>query len=299
MECDRTSVGGNMVAVTPWTRRWCGRLLCLVLAVVSLAGCALTLTYRHADWLIEWQADHYFDLSSGQRKNLRARTQQLLRQHRVEALPRYAEFLGDFKERVRRGLTRDDLDWAYAAFDRFRLDLVNRALPDTSALLNTVTASQVRHIEQVLHREEQKARESMPRSSDARGEARADKALDWARKWVGPLAAWQKAQLRTDVRMLPDMEPVWLESRSQRRNELLALLRQPGTTQAADGLRRIVSPAGEEMSSTRLRMDGEWRTGVTAVLLRLDGMLTLRQRQHLIHSIEELIDDIRTLSRAA
>lgn len=299
MKSDRASSVENMGFLTPWTQRWCGRLLCLLLAVIFLAGCALTLSYRHADWLIEWQADHYFDLTSGQRKDLRARTHQLLRQHRLEALPQYAEFLGDLKERVRRGLTRDDLEWAYATFDRFRLDLVNRAVPDASALLNTVTASQVRHIEQVLYREEQKARDSMPRSSDARAEARADKALNWAGKWVGPLAAWQKAQLRTDVRMLPDVEPVWLESRTQRRNEFVALLRQPGKTQAAEDLRRIVNPAGEEMSPTRLRVDGEWRSGLTAVLLRLDGMLTIRQRHHLIHSIEQLIDDIRTLSRAA
>lgn len=288
-----------MVPITAWPQRLSGPLLWMLLAAVSLTGCALTLTYRHADWLIEWQADHYVDLTSGQRKDVRARTQQLLRQHRVEALPQYAEFFGDLKERVRRGLTQDDLEWGYVALDRFRLDLVNLALPHVSALVNTMTATQVRHVEQVLHREERKARESMPMSGDARGEARAEKALDWARKWVGPLTAWQKAQLRAGVQRLPDVDPVWLESRGQRRNELIALLRDASKSHVEEDLRRIVNPRGDEVSPIRLQMDREWRAGVSAVLLELDGMLTLRQRHHLIHSIEELIDVIWSLSRAA
>lgn len=281
-------------------RTLCARLFIALTVGLLVSGCALTLSYRHADWIIEWQADHYFDLTSGQRRDLLARTQRLLVQHRREALPDYAEFLGQLKARVQKGLGPDDLDWAYAAYDRFRGDLVDRVLPDGSALLTTLSGSQVRHVEQVLIRDERKARESLAGSKEARAEARADKALALASKWIGPLQAGQVAQLRASVRALPDAEPIWWESRRQRRQDFLALLRRPAREQHLAGeLRGIVNPSNEQLGSARARVDREWRAGLTAVILQLDQMLTPVQRGRALSSIQDLIDDIRTLIRTS
>ncbi len=282
-----------------WGRTLCARLLTTVAVGLLVSGCALTLGYRHADRIIEWQADHYFDLSSGQRRDLLTRTQRLLVRHRREMLPDYAEFLGQLKARVQAGLRPDDLDWAYAAYDRFRSDLVERVLPDGSALLTTMSESQVAHVEQVLIREEQEARESLAESSDARAELRADKALALARKWIGSLQAGQVAQLRASVRALPDAEPMWWESRRQRRQAFIASLRKRATEQNLAGeLRRIVNPSAEQSEPARAQLDREWRAGLTAVILQLDHMLTPVQRGRALSSIQDLIDDLRTMTRA-
>ena len=67
--------------VVPVTRRLTGLLLTLVLL---LSGCALSFGYRHADWLITRQLDHYLDLTSGQRRIVNG--QRLIRGgHRVVA----------------------------------------------------------------------------------------------------------------------------------------------------------------------------------------------------------------------
>jgi len=279
-------------------RTLCTRLLLVLTVGLLVSGCALSLSYRHADWLIEWQADHYFDLTSGQRRDLRSRTAGLLLRHRTEALPEYAVFLGELKERLRRGLTPGDMEWAFASYDRFRGDLVERVLPDGSAFLTTVSEPQIRHVEKVLTREERKAGESFTGSSDARALARADKALALARKWIGPLQAWQAAQLRASVSALPDIEQIWWESRRQRRQEFIALLRRPATEQnLVEALRRIANVPGEQSGAARARVDREWRAGVTAVILELDRLLTPVQRGRALSSIQDLIDDIRTLSR--
>ncbi len=275
-------------------------LVCVALMTgVLMSGCALTFGYTHADWLIEWQADHYFDLASGQRTELRTRATRLLLRHRMEALPQYVEFLVELKERVRRGVTRGDMDWVYAAYDRFRLDLVERALPDGSALMSTVTEKQVQHVEQVLHREERKARESLGRSDDIRRDERVGKALGWAKTWVGPLNVGQREQLRAAVAALPDLEPLWLESRRQRRQAFVDVLRRPATGGSLiDDLRRIVNLSRDGAVASRARMEEEWRTGVAEAIVQLDQTLTPAQRDRALIFIQDRIDEIRTLTRA-
>lgn len=281
-----------------WGRTLAARLVILLSVGWLVSGCALTLSYRHADWLIEWQADHYFDLTSGQHRDLRSRTAGLLLRHRTEALPEYAAFLGELKERLSKGLSPGDMEWAFAAYDRFRNDLVERVLHDGSAFLTTVSEPQIRHVEKVLFHEERKARESFDGSRDARASTRADKALALARKWIGPLQAGQVAQLRASVRALPDVEPIWLESRRQRRQAFVALLREGARGQhLADRLRGIVNPSVEQSGSARARLDREWRAGVTAVILELDRLLTPLQRGRALSSIQDVLDDIRTLTR--
>ena len=167
-----------------------------------------------------------------------------------------------------------------------------------SAFLTTVSEPQIRHVEKVLIHEERKARDSFDGSRDARASTRADKALALARKWIGPLQAGQVAQLRASVRALPDVEPIWLESRRQRRQAFVALLREGARGQhLADRLRGIVNPSVEQSGSARARLDREWRAGVTAVILELDRLLTPLQRGRALSSIQDVLDDIRTLTR--
>ena len=130
---------------------------CALAVIVLTAGCAITFGYRHADWLIRWQMDHYLDLNAGQRRDVTTRLETVLRRHRTEALPQYERFLKEVQERVDRGLTNQDLDWVYASYDRFRADVFERLAPDGGVVLTSVTDKQIRHFEDILQKEEHKA----------------------------------------------------------------------------------------------------------------------------------------------
>src|SRR5438105_12454886 len=105
---------------------WCAAGL-----LFFLAGCSIVSLYRYADWIILWQADHYLDLTSEQRHDLIQRLTPLLARHRREAIPQYEAFLIQIRQRVERGLTNQDIEWAFVNYDRLRNDLVNRGIADS------------------------------------------------------------------------------------------------------------------------------------------------------------------------
>ncbi len=269
---------------------------CLLMVIALLTGCALTFGYRHADWLIRWQLDHYLDLSSGQRRDVMTMLQPLLLQHRTEALPQYEHFLKDVQQRVNRGLTREDLEWTYASYDRLRADLFERIAPDGGILLTTVTEQQIRSFEEVLTKEEEKAARRLQKPTLSRLDERARTMLSLAEDWLGPLSREQTARIREWSVALPDTQPAWWQYRQQRHRELLALMRRrPPAGEASQALRAMfVFP---DHSAPRVYLDTvkDLRVGLTTMLVGIDRMLTPIQRRKAVATLQKLIDDIHGL----
>lgn len=272
--------------------------LCLLSMVVLLSGCALTFGYRHADWMISWQLDHYLDLTAGQRRDVAARLKPLLARHRTEAIPQYEQFLKELQQRVSRGLTREDLEWIYASYDRFRSDLLERAVPDGSALLTTVSERQVRHLENVFQKEEKKFARTLQGSPSARLDERTRKMLTMAEDWLGPLSADQVTRLSPFTRALPDIQPVMWHYRRQRQQELVTLLRHPASLEDVSRELRLIFAQPDQTAPAGYReMISELRASLTVLVLETDRLLTVQQRHKAVKSIQRLIDDLHGLSR--
>ncbi|MBL8069556.1 MAG: hypothetical protein JNM35_00530 [Nitrospira sp.] len=274
--------------------------LCLLSVVVLLSGCALTFGYRHADWLISWQLDHYLDLTAGQRRDVTARLKPLLTRHRAEAIPRYEQFLKELQQRVSGGLTGDDLEWVYASYDRFRADLLERAIPDGSALLVTVNERQIRNLEDVFRKEEQKAIRALQGSSANRLDERTRKLLAIAEDWLGPLSPEQVARISPFTRALPDTQPVLWHYRRQRQQELLTVLRRPASIDDMSLELRMMFVQSDQTAPVVFReMVKELRASLTRLLLETDRLLTVQQRRKAVTSIQRLIDDLHSLSQGS
>lgn len=274
--------------------------LCLLSMAVLLSGCALTFGYRHADWMISWQLDHYLDLTAGQRRDVTARLKPLLDRHRTEAIPQYEQFLKELQQRVSRGLTREDLEWMYASYDRFRADLFERAVPDGSALLMTVSERQVRNLEDVFRKEENKSVRTLQGSTSKRLEERTRKMLAMAEDWLGPLSAEQVARISPFTKALPDTQPVIWHYRRQRQQELLTLLRRPASLEdMRRELRMIFVQPHQSAPAGYREMVSDLRASLTVLLLETDRLLTLQQRRKAVTSIQRLIDDLHGLSRGS
>ena len=264
--------------------------------MLFVTGCAMTFGYRHADWLIRWQLDHYLDLNSGQRRDVTNRLQALLGRHRAEALPQYEQFLKELQQRLARGLTSQDMDWMYASYDRFRADLFERVAPDGGIVLTTVTEKQIQTFAEVAQKEEQKAARRLQKPLSARLDERARTTLSLAEEWLGPLSADQAARIRQWSVALPDTQSVWWQYRHHRHQELLTLMRhrQPAN-EAAQALRAMfVTP---EQSAPRVYLETvkDLRAGLTTMLLGIDRMLTPVQRSKALATLQKFIDDVHGL----
>jgi hypothetical protein len=263
---------------------------------VLMAGCAITFGYRHADWLIRWQVDHYLDLNAGQRRDVTARLEVLLKRHRTEALPRYERFLKDMQERVARGLTNEDLDWLYVSYDHFRADLFERLAPDGGVVLTSVTDKQIRHFEDILQKEEGKAARVLQKPAVARLEDRAQKILSWAEDWLGPLSYEQSGRIRQWSLALPDTQPVWWEYRRKRQQELVTMMRRrPPTVEATQVLRAMFVTSDQSAPPVYLDTVKELRVRLTTMLLGIDRTLTPTQRRKAIATLQKFIDDVHGL----
>ena len=273
----------------PWM--WCAAGL-----LILLAGCSSLSFYRYADWLILWQVDHYVDLTSDQRHDLAQRLTPLLTRHRHEAIPQYEAFLVQVRQRFERGLTSQDIDWAYATFDRLRADLFDRVAGGGGVLLASVDSRQVRILEAAMQKDHEKAARLVQDPAPERLKKRADSTLGWLEDWLGSLSKDQEAQIREWSLALPDTQQAWVAYQQQRQQELLALLHQSRTPERVAGELRTMF-VYQDHTAPQAYQDAvsQMRAAVKTMALAIDQQVTADQRRHAVTKLQRLIDQLHDL----
>lgn len=79
-----------------------------------LAACAPTFAYLHANWLVLWKVNHYFDLTKDEKVFVHGQLKELLTRQRHDALSVYEQFLSEIKSKSSGGLNRQEVDWIFA-----------------------------------------------------------------------------------------------------------------------------------------------------------------------------------------
>jgi hypothetical protein len=271
---------------------WCAAGL-----LVVLAGCSLTLlAYHYADRLILWQVDHYFDLTSDQRHELGRQLKPLLARHQHEAIPQYEAALVQVRQRIERGLTSQDVDWAYATYDRLRADLFNRIIADGGVFLASIEPEQVQTLETALQKENSKVARLVQAPAPERLKKRANSTVDELEDWLGSLSKGQKAQIHELSLALPDTQQFWATNQQQRQQDLLALLRQPRTPEGiARELRTILVVSPDLASHAYQDAIRQMRVAMKTMALAIDQRLTADQRRHGVKKLQRLIDQLHAL----
>jgi hypothetical protein len=273
----------------------------LVLSGVVLiaAACALNTTYRYADWLVLWKINQYFDLNREQKNALAGQLKMHLAHHRKEALPVYVSFLSELRDRVRERVTRRDLEWMFATYDRLRADLFEGFVTDGTAFLVSVDEEQIRNLEQRFKKDNDKAEKLLQESVKERLAERADSTLELLHDWLGPLSKEQERRITELSLALPDTQPLRLKFHRERQQILMQLLRPPRDRDAiAQALRDwVVFPERRESPAFRQALQ-QMRLAIIDMALAIDPMLTRKQREHALRKLQELIDDIKGLSAA-
>jgi hypothetical protein len=273
------------------------KLLSICLIAVSLSSCAPAFLYRHADRLALWKIDEYVDLTSTQKGFVRDRLRALLAQHRTDALPRYERFLVQMKEKSADGLDRQEIDWAFSTYQDLRADLFGRLVPDSAALLSSLTDEQVRYLDNRLQRDAEKAARPLRESTESRLSARAAKTLDWLKDWLGPLTKAQQARIKEWSMALPDLAPVRVARQHDRQQDVLHLLTARRDRQAISAYLNywVLFPERTARSDYQPAID-DMNASMTDMVLAVDRLITTQQRARALTKLQHLIDDVHALA---
>ncbi|HEU4683518.1 MAG TPA: DUF6279 family lipoprotein [Nitrospira sp.] len=276
------------------------RALLLAALTVSLAvaGCATTLLYNHADWLIVRQLDGYFDLSRSQKDFLYDRLDTIIRTHRHEALPRYEAVLQQVSARVQQRLTQQDLEWAFAQYDELKTDLFARFATDGADFARLVSARQVSRLRETLqgrlHQEERLLQESPA----ARLKHRTERILSLAREWLGTMTAQQEDDIRALAMEFPDTVPAWYAYQQRRNERLIALLESKDSRETAARLHDWLVEKEKEADRAFAESMAGLRQHIARLVLTCDRLATPKQRAYFLAKLNDLAKTLRRLQEA-
>jgi hypothetical protein len=275
-----------------------GRFLLITLCLASLlfAGCAAsTLLYNHADWLIARQIDGYFGLDRTQKTFVSSHLSGILADHRRQALPSYETVLSEAHQRVTHGLTAEDLDWAFAQYDRLRADLFGRFVPDGAEFVKQVHDPQVARLKQALDRRLAKDEDLLRDDAAKRLAKRTERILGLAREWLGPLSAAQEQDIVRRTMRFPDSLPVWYAHQVYRHEQLIQLFESRDSDQTAARLEDWLVHQDRDSNPRFGEMTKQLRQHITELVLSLDHSATPAQRRHFLSKLDDLTAMVRRL----
>jgi hypothetical protein len=277
------------------------RLATGLLLSAALAGCSMVrLGYGHLDTFAAWQVDSYFDLESSQRQEFLARFERLHEWHRYDQLPEYVRFLGGFRERLQRGLAREDVVWFVEGIKaRYRI-IAKRAAGDAAEMLVSITPQQVEALQRQWERDNRKfVREyRLENPVEDRKRARARRALSQIRDWAGALDPEQESRVIAMANELPLIDHLRHEDRLRRQREFLELLKLRADK---DAFRQRLAQWLLEWERGRAReyeraLD-EWWAKRVDLFVAVDRILTPHQRAHALGRLQDYMHDFTRLSQ--
>jgi len=261
-------------------------------------GCATTLLYNHADWLIGRQLDSYFDLTRSQKAFVSSKLDRILSGHRHEALPRYETVLQQAGARVQHGLSAEDLEWAFAQYDELRTDLFGRFAPDGAEFVRLVSDQQVSRLKKALQSRLAREEGLLRETAHQRLLKRTERILVLAKEWLGPLTKQQEQEITRLSMNFPDTLPVWYDHQLQRHEQLIAIIEARNSADTPARLREWLVKPDESADSRFIDATRQLRQRISDLALTLDRLATSEQRRHVISKLGELTHTVHKLRQA-
>lgn len=278
------------------------RVLPLLLAGVLLVpavftGCATSLLYNHADWLITRQIDGYFDLDRTQRSFVSSRLNGILNRHRREALPQYETALHEVADRVQRGLTDVDVEWAAAEYDRLRADLFGRFSADGAEFIRLVNDPQIPHLRQSLQARLSKEEGLLHDDRRTRLTKRTERILSSVREWLGDLSPSQERDIARVAMNLPDILPSWYAHQMERNRQLIALVESRRNEDTPGRVNEWLVNQDKTADPEFRELLRQFKVRIGDLLLTIDRLATAEQRRHVVAKLDDLAKTVHGLGR--
>ena len=269
--------------------------------VIFLAGCGPRWVYPHLDWLIPWYVSDYISLDSDQKNMLEAQLSKLLDWHCRTQLPAYAttlRALGQDLADSSRPVDAATLQAYNARLMALWKELLRQIDPGITHILATATDAQVNELFDNLEKQNQKFRkEYIDLPADELIQNREDRMAKRTIYWISTLSPEQKQALSDWNLQLFPIAVNWLQNREivQAEARRLMLRRHDGPDFRIAMQALLTHP--ESMRTFEYQRKIDFNTAVTIKLMvRLNKLLSEKQRSYLLDRIESLAADFDILS---
>lgn len=277
------------------------RLALLVLAALAFSGCIKAfskIAYNNLlPKLILQRIDSFFDLTATQESYLKARIAVHHQWHRTTQLRLYLADLKSLRSRFSAGLNGRDLDWLTERLTHHRNALFSRVIPDLVVVLQTLSDSQIAHLEKKLAKENKELAQKLARPLAVRQEEEFTAIVKHAEDWAGKLSGEQKDKLRIHYLSLPDSVSDWLKYREDQQRVFVSLLR--AKPDHATLMKDLESRMIYQEKNIPQRFRASFQRSMNLIrqmVLTADALLTPEQRKHVIGKADDYIQLIGELA---
>ena len=275
------------------------RFVAMLGALFALGACtALQFSYNNADGLVRYMAWDYLDLDADQADMLQQRFVRLREWHRSDQLPVYVGLLQAAKERVSKGVTSADVDWATATLRSHYRSLARRAAQDAAPVLASLKADQIDVLEKKLAKEDLRYVEKWLAGEEKRRQRRrVERMVEQFEEWTGDLDASQRSRIEVFVSSHSGVYERRLEERRRWQRQAVALIKRHRTaSDLAPSLGRLFGEPESGRSEAYIRDMRRWESDLAGLIVELYATLSAEQRGRVLRRMERYAADFRALS---
>ena len=274
------------------------KVVVAMLLLGLLTGCMAKFSYGFADWVIEWMITDYVSLDKAQKKQLKKTIDKQLAWHKETQLPRYRDWLIEFRVQTETGLNRQWLISWSEQLTVFWQDLALQINPDTIAFLRSLSDAQVEELIAKLDESQlELAEEYLDPDEDKRLAERAERTEDFTSELLGKLNQQQKGLIAQWNANSGDSTKLWMENRERWTRRFERALQGRSGDQFADEI-TLLFVYQEQLWSEQYQQSIErnFNSGINLVLA-IEPTVSDKQRKKLYKLLDKWIAVLDDLSK--
>jgi hypothetical protein len=274
-----------------------------VIIAFAFFGCgcsSVTLLYRNADWYLQHKIDGYATFNARQEETIHREISNYLDWHRKYALPEYIIFLRNLNGTAQHDgrVKAEEIALLRAQLTGLYQKSLTPAVKPAAEILSSLDSRQIQELERNLAKENTKQkREETDMGRDAYLDKRAYKTLDFLEGLVGNLSREQRLRVKEMSRHLPPIRSIYIEQRASNQVRLIKLLvDNTGADKIASFMSLWIMTPEVTRTAQQQRDIHAFETACDEMISNIQGMLTLRQKNHLHKEISRYIDELQNLT---
>ena len=286
----------------PFQNRLMYALLTLMLVVV--AGCSsLRLAYNNGDTVLYWWLNAYVDLDRDQKGWVREDIDKLFDWHRKTQLKDYVEILRKGQKQVQGNPTQADLMADYSEIKSRTQSLLLKAAPDLADLARSLKPEQVAQMEKKFKSNNDDYRKKfLTGDQEKRQQLRYKKSMEQFELWFGSFSSEQEALIRKASDARPLDNEIWLDERSRRQRNVLALVQKVqneklGKEATVALINTLIKDSFDRLEhSDRKAFFDAFENSTAQMILTVIKIATPAQKTHAVKRMQGWIDDFNSLA---